>query len=274
MSVNILVVDDSSLTRKAIKRIIRMTGMDVGTILEADNGVKALKVLGDSEIDLVLSDLNMPEMCGSEMIAKMKANEATRSIPVVVVTTESQTTRIRDLLAEGVKDYLHKPFTPEEFRDVMQTIWTESSNEPNEVLTKVISQALETMAFLTVIPEDEDMVTPKNMVLTEIGFTGSKNGSIQILSDMNFGRTLAENMGGQANVDDESAFDALRELANVTCGLFLPIVVSSTAELFDVTVPSVKNDDDTPLWCEFTKEKYSFVLNIEGYAIAIKMTME
>ena len=123
MALNILIVDDSSLTRKAIKRIIDMLGLDVGQIFEAENGMEALKILDETKTDLVLADLNMPEMGGIEMIYHMRGNEATKDIPVVVVSTESSTTRIEGLLANGAKAYLHKPFTPEEFKEVItQTV--------------------------------------------------------------------------------------------------------------------------------------------------------
>lgn len=122
MALNILVVDDSSLTRKAIRRIIDMLDLNVGQIFEAENGMKALKVLDETNIDLVLADLNMPEMGGIEMIYHMRGNEATKDIPVVVVTTESSMTRIEGLLANGAKAYLHKPFTPEQFREIITQI--------------------------------------------------------------------------------------------------------------------------------------------------------
>jgi CheY-like chemotaxis protein len=119
MAMNILIVDDSSLTRKAIRRIIGMINMEIGQIFEADNGVSALKLMDEARIDLVLADLNMPEMGGVEMIHRMKSAETTRSIPVVIVSTESSMTRIKELLAQGVRDYLHKPFAPEEFRNII-----------------------------------------------------------------------------------------------------------------------------------------------------------
>ena len=123
MAVNLLIVDDSALTRKAIQRIVRMIDTDLGEIIEAENGVEALKVLEQSHIDLVLADLNMPKMGGVEMIHKMKSDESTKSIPVVIVTTEPSMTRIKELLSDGVKDYLHKPFTPEEFKEtITQTL--------------------------------------------------------------------------------------------------------------------------------------------------------
>ncbi len=116
MAYNILIVDDSVLTRAAIKRIIDMVDLDVDEVLEAENGLEAFKVLESKKIDVVLADLNMPKMGGVELVHKMKSEEAYSDIPVIVVSTESSVTRIKELLSEGIKDFLHKPFTPEEFR--------------------------------------------------------------------------------------------------------------------------------------------------------------
>ena len=68
MAWDILTVDDSSLTRKRIRRIIEMVSLDVGQFPDAENGAEALKILEQSNVDLVLSDLNMPEMSGIEMV--------------------------------------------------------------------------------------------------------------------------------------------------------------------------------------------------------------
>ena len=121
MALNILIVDDSKLTRKAIRRIIGMLELDVEALFEAEDGLDAIeKINGPVKIDLVLADLNMPKMSGIEMIYYLRGNEATKSIPVVIVSTESSTTRIEALLADGAADYLHKPFTPEQIREVLQ----------------------------------------------------------------------------------------------------------------------------------------------------------
>jgi two-component system chemotaxis response regulator CheY len=120
--VNILVVDDSTLTRKAIRRIIEMTGLEVQGIQEAENGRQALEILRQGGIDLVLADLNMPEMGGIEMIYHMWGDPVMRAIPVVVISTESSTTRIEGLVANGAKDYLHKPFTPEQMRSMIERV--------------------------------------------------------------------------------------------------------------------------------------------------------
>ncbi len=274
MAWNILIVDDSSLTRKRIKRIIEMANLDVGQFMDAENGEEALEILKDSQVDLVLSDLNMPKMGGAEMVKRMKSQEATKSIPVVVISTESKTARIAKLLSEGVRDYLHKPFTPEEFKETIQTLWDKPETNTSNLLAQALIQSLETMALVTAVSIDDEMVIPKDTVLAQIGFTGAKNGTIQILAGMDLCRILAENIAAIDTINNQAALDAVKELSNVTCGLFLPMVVSSTADVFDVTVPKVATCDNTPQWDEFVADANTSVLNIEGHAIAARLTVE
>lgn len=120
MNLNILIVDDSTLTRKAIRRIIDMIGLGIDEIFEAGNGSEAIDILSDNRIDLVLADLNMPVMDGFEMIYKMRGDESTKDIPVVIISTESSATGIEKLLADIGSDYLHKPFKPEQFKEVIE----------------------------------------------------------------------------------------------------------------------------------------------------------
>ena len=119
MSHHILIVDDSILMRTALKRTIDMVGIETASISEASNGIEALEVLDSNPVDLILTDLNMPEMNGVELIHCLKEKSEYANIPIIVITTESSTIRIEDLLAEGIQDYLHKPFTPEEFREII-----------------------------------------------------------------------------------------------------------------------------------------------------------
>lgn len=274
MAWKILIVDDSLLTRKRIRRIIEMAEFDVEEFLEAENGAEALKILEGSNVNLVLSDLNMPEMSGAEMIRQMKTSEATKSIPVVVISTESKTSRIKELLADGVKDYLHKPFTPEEFKQIIQTIGTKSEIDTDDCLTQALAEAFETMAFLTALPVDDEMIIPQKTILAEIGFSGAKRGTIQMLAGLDFCETLAENIAAIEVVDNQAALDALQELSNVTCGLLLPMIVSSTADEFEVAVPKVENCDNPSQWDEFVAEENSCILNMEGHAIAARLIVE
>jgi two-component system chemotaxis response regulator CheY len=119
MAHHILIVDDSVLMRTALKRTIDMVGIETESISEAGNGLEALAVLESKPIDLILTDLNMPEMNGVELVHCLKEKPEYANIPVIVITTESNVLRIEDLQAQGIQDYLHKPFTPEEFRETI-----------------------------------------------------------------------------------------------------------------------------------------------------------
>lgn len=274
MSWKILIVDDSALTRKIVRRVIEMTQMDVSEFFDAENGEEALKILKHTNVDLVLSDLNMPNMSGVEMVHQMKNTPDTKSIPVVIISTESKTARIRELLAEGVKDYLHKPFTPEEFKSLIQTVCTANEQKTENMSVEALSKALETMAFMTVMPVDDQMLVPSQTIVAEIGFSGMRNGTLEILAGRDFCKMLAENIGAMDSPDDKSAFDALKELSNVTCGLFLPMIVSSTADVFDVTVPRSGSCEDSSQWQAFTADKNTSVVNVEGHAVAIRIVMK
>lgn len=274
MGVNVLIVDDSSLTRKRIRRIIEMTDMEVDGFREAGNGAEALKLLDESGADLVLTDLNMPEMGGAEMVQHMKSSVATKEIPIVIVSTESRTARIKELLADGVKDYLHKPFTPEEFKEIMQSLWTGPVEQAGALVSKAMSEALETMAFLVAMPPDDDVAAPTKTISASISFTGPKSGTIEIVAGTDFTRILAENICGSSDIDDNACCDALKELSNVTCGLFLPMVVSSTADVFEITVPTEFTGDEAPQWSAFAADSNSYVTNIEGHLVGTRLTLE
>ena len=117
---NLLIVDDSALTRKALWRILEMIDLEIDEVYEAPNGREALSLMLNQTVDLVLADLNMPCMGGIEMIAHMQENEMMKSIPVIIISTESSTTRIEALLAQGARNYLHKPFRPDTVKDVIE----------------------------------------------------------------------------------------------------------------------------------------------------------
>lgn len=122
MPFNILIVDDSSPMRAVIKKVIRASGFDIGEFHEAGSGKEALKVLDEQWLDVVLSDYNMPDMNGLEMLKAMKQNEMMKDIPVIMVTTEGSRARIDDFMKTGATAYIKKPFTPEQIRSQLQQL--------------------------------------------------------------------------------------------------------------------------------------------------------
>ncbi|MBD3169765.1 MAG: response regulator [candidate division Zixibacteria bacterium] len=122
MAFSILVVDDSKTIRSIIVKTLKLSRLDIGEIYEAANGKEALQVLQDNWIDLVLSDLNMPEMNGLELVDKMTSDDMLKSIPVVIISTDGSTTRIEELKAKGIKEYIRKPFTPEAVGEIIDKV--------------------------------------------------------------------------------------------------------------------------------------------------------
>jgi two-component system chemotaxis response regulator CheY len=116
MALNILVVDDSSVMRSIVIRTLRMSGLELNDILQAGNGKEALDVLGKNWVDLVLLDINMPVMNGMELIDSVRKIPELSDLPMIVVSTESSSTRIETLKQRGV-GFVHKPFTPEMLRN-------------------------------------------------------------------------------------------------------------------------------------------------------------
>lgn len=120
MAHNVLIVDDSVIIRKMVARTLGMADIELGEIHFAENGKEALEKLDAHWIDIVLADINMPVMGGVELIEEMNRRELTATIPVVVISTERSRERIEALRERGVKAYLNKPFTPEDFARVIK----------------------------------------------------------------------------------------------------------------------------------------------------------
>lgn len=114
MNCNLLIVDDSPILRAAIKKVAKVAGVDEDRIFQAGNGVEALEQLKEHWIDLILLDLNMPVMDGEEFLRVRQDNEDARDVPVVIVSTESNETRLERLNQFGAIERLHKPFEPED----------------------------------------------------------------------------------------------------------------------------------------------------------------
>jgi two-component system chemotaxis response regulator CheY len=116
MSYRILVVDDSPVARKVVRRALGMTQLDIAEIFEAGSGVEALASLRSNWVDLVLCDVHMPEMNGQELVEHMKQQDDLRGTPVIIISSDTTDARRDSLLAAGADDYLHKPITPERLR--------------------------------------------------------------------------------------------------------------------------------------------------------------
>ena len=114
MSCNVLIVDDSPILRTAIKKVVKLAGIEEDRIHEAGNGREALEVLEAVWIDLVLLDLNMPVMDGEAFAREVRQRSDIADVAIVVVSTEANTARLERMGELGVVATLRKPFEPED----------------------------------------------------------------------------------------------------------------------------------------------------------------
>jgi len=119
---DILLVDDSPVTRKMVRRAVSLSGLDIGQVLEAGDGAEALLRLAERRFDLVLADINMPVMNGMELVERMSADPVLSGVPVVIVATPLSEARVERLLDLGARAYLPKPFRPEALKGVVEEI--------------------------------------------------------------------------------------------------------------------------------------------------------
>ncbi|MBI4874104.1 MAG: response regulator [Acidobacteria bacterium] len=120
MGLRILIVDDSPAMRAFIRRVLELSGLEIGRYLEAGNGEEALRLLEDHWVDAVLTDINMPRMDGEEFLRRLSEHKVLRLIPVWVVSADRTESRIHKMLALGAKGYVTKPFAPETLREELE----------------------------------------------------------------------------------------------------------------------------------------------------------
>lgn len=122
MPKNVLIVDDSGVMRKLIARSLRQAGLAVGEVYEGGDGVQGLAELEKHpDVELILSDWNMPNMDGITFLKSLRAKGITT--PVVMITTEATDTKVADANANGCNGYIYKPFTPETLEKELKKIF-------------------------------------------------------------------------------------------------------------------------------------------------------
>jgi two-component system chemotaxis response regulator CheY len=122
MLLDVLIVDDSAAIRKILQRVLRQAELPLGQIYEAGDGLEALKTLDSQRVDLVLADINMPNMDGLQLLDRIKSNEKWKHLPVVMVTTEGSESKVMSAAKLGAVGYVRKPFSAEQFRQTLDGI--------------------------------------------------------------------------------------------------------------------------------------------------------
>lgn len=122
MAYNVLIVDDSATMRMLIRKVLTISGFAIHSFFEGSNGRDALNILEANRADVILCDLYMPEMDGAAFLQTLRTHKLWRTIPVVLITSESRQEVVGPLLEGGVQGYIKKPFHLETLRDQLMDI--------------------------------------------------------------------------------------------------------------------------------------------------------
>lgn len=117
----LLVVDDSSTMRRIIKNTLGRLGHK--EVLEAEDGKIAWDLMvANADIDVLITDWNMPNMNGLELVQKVRAQEKYADLPIIMVTTEGGKAEVITALKAGVNNYIVKPFTPQVLKEKLEDV--------------------------------------------------------------------------------------------------------------------------------------------------------
>ena len=122
MPLNILIVDDSVAMRMILQRALRKTNLQLDRVFEAGDGCAALEILKKESVNVILSDINMPNMDGLQLLAELKSNDQWKDVPVVMISTESSQTKVMEALRLGAKGFIRKPFVPDEMGEKLTSL--------------------------------------------------------------------------------------------------------------------------------------------------------
>jgi len=119
-SIKILIVDDSITIRRIITNALKTVGFT--DTIEASNGKEALEKLTSGKVDFIITDWNMPEMNGLDLIKEVRANPVHSSMPILMITTRGTEHDVVEALQAKVNSYIMKPFTPQELKEKIEGI--------------------------------------------------------------------------------------------------------------------------------------------------------
>lgn len=114
-----LTVDDSKTIREMVSFTLKNHGFE---IMEAEDGKEALSVLGDKDVDIIITDLNMPNMDGFELMKNLRANPKYKFTPILMLTTESDESKKALGKEAGATGWIVKPFNPEKLVQVVNKV--------------------------------------------------------------------------------------------------------------------------------------------------------
>lgn len=119
MTKKALTVDDSKTMREMVSFTLKSAGFEV---MEAEDGAQAISVLGGNSFDIIITDLNMPNMDGIELIRNLRSNPSYGSVPILMLTTEADNNKKMEGKEAGATGWIVKPFQPEKLVEIVNKV--------------------------------------------------------------------------------------------------------------------------------------------------------
>jgi two-component system chemotaxis response regulator CheY len=122
MGLKVLIVDDSSVMRKILERSLRQAWKDgIDSVVEAGDGSEAMDKLGGDAVEIIFSDINMPNVNGLDFLRKLKESPH-KDLPVIMVTTEGGEKTVLEAISLGARGFIRKPFTAEQMEAALRKV--------------------------------------------------------------------------------------------------------------------------------------------------------
>jgi len=120
LGMKVLIVDDFATMRRIVRGALKQIGFS--HIIEAEDGKSALEKLKNEKVGLIVSDWNMPNMSGLDLLKAVRGDEELKGIPFLMVTAEGQKESVLEAVKAGVSNYIVKPFTAETFGEKLKKV--------------------------------------------------------------------------------------------------------------------------------------------------------
>jgi len=144
------------------------------------------------------------------------------------------------------------------------------------ILVESLTEALDTMAFMSVMPPEEELPTPSRSIRVTMDFAGSVKGAVRLMAPVEGVHMIAASIMGIDFEDDEAQdkdIDAFKELLNTTCGIIITNIATSAADVFDLALPEAEIFSDADEWGKFIGREQVTVLDVDGSPMAVELTM-
>ncbi|MDH4129857.1 MAG: response regulator [Spirochaetota bacterium] len=227
---NILIADDSKITRISLIRIIEIIRIPVYKFYEAQNGKEALKILYENNIDFIMLDIRMPIMDGIEFVKTIKSNEKLSQIPIIIITSFGSESDLKELMKMGVNSFINKPFDPPEIRQIINQL-SQTTNDYDNLYFKSIQKVIEKTFFSLAskvsdsdIPDIIDGSDKKQFYSIIYHINGDIIGNIEYYIPTDLAkRLLSYVLAGDdkiKNYTNELIEDNITEFCDITVGYF------------------------------------------------------